>query len=116
MDAPICSLIDPRFAKKLHRVVLVPCGEFEVERTGSTQLQEFDLNVPDSTTDLEDARLLDAFPLDEGDQPPGGLVESALSVSLCGSMRYPLGEEAITTAWIAATCHFCSLGEPSSDA
>jgi hypothetical protein len=64
VDAAICSLIDPRFAKKLHRLALAPCRELEVERTGSTQLQEFDLNLPDSTTDLEDARLLDAFLLE----------------------------------------------------
>ena len=98
MDAPICSLIDPRFAKKLHRLALVSCRELEVERTGSTQLQELDLNLADSTTDLKDARLVDALLLEERDQPPSSLVQSALSIALRRSMRDSFGEEAVTTA------------------
>ena len=103
MDAPLCSFVGSCFLKKLRSLVLVRSRELEVERAGSAQLQELDLNLADSATDLEDGRFLDACPLEEADHPQGCLVESVLSVSLCGSMRHPLGEEAITTPWIAAT-------------
>ena len=74
VDAPLCSFVGSCFLKKLRSLVLVRSRELEVERAGSAQLQEFDMDIADSATDLEDGRLLDACLLEKADHPQGCLV------------------------------------------
>ena len=84
MDAPSRWILGTRFAEVAAPPRAVRGREIEVDRASRAQLQELDLNLPDAATDLENRRLLDAFPLEEGEQPQSRLIESAL---LCSALR-----------------------------
>ena len=77
-----------------------------------TVLEQFEMDLADAASDLEDGRTLDAVLLEERDHLPGGLVDAARAVSPRNTPGEAGVEELVAAAGVAAV--HCDEPTPAS--
>src|SRR5204862_6192110 len=105
-------LLEPGLAQELERLVVVAGRELEVHGLRGAALQQLDLDLADTAADLEDARSLDAAPLEEVDHLLRGLVEAPLAVAPRDAPREARVEEPVAAAGVAAARHEPMISDP----
>jgi hypothetical protein len=111
VEKSLRPLLEARFAQEPRCLLLIGRRELEVDGPRGAAFQQLDLDLANSAADFEYGRALDSALLKKLDHELRRLLESFLSVPLCGPAGETRREEPVTAAGVAAARHSKSLRE-----
>jgi hypothetical protein len=104
-DASVDQIAEPGVVQEPACFVFVRRGQFEIRSPGRAALEQLELDLSDSATDLEDGRACDVVLSDQLDHALRGGVQPASAILVCDASGKPVIEQPVVTTGVTTAGH-----------